>query len=248
MALACILVLPGCGNPVIYRSYAVVLPDIPRDWEAVLGKPLWRIEWVDPKGNWRTIREQETRVFHLEICSSRVNPVIAYPHWPNRKITPGMFYPAGGLFPLDTQGDTLRLDWQGGVDARFFMLLSGLDGGGKRSPEILDWPRFRTLLREGPVSSGVKADPWIVDWELAAQKIVRSGFDKRYLVSRTFTDMKIPIPEGGTWISPSPFGESRYWETGETMGLKASESPARYYSENGVIVYTSKTWSYFPRE
>ncbi len=228
--------------------YRVILPEIPPDWEHVLGEPVWNIEWIDGSGNWRKIERQENRPFSLEMYNTKMTPVIAYPYWPEKNLHPRAFHPAGAIFPLDVQNDTITLDWQGGVEAEFYLFLSRFNDGGKRSPEQFDWKRFRALLRTELKDQDVKNDPWKVDWETAAQKIVNSGFNSRYIAEKEYSDMKVTIPESGIWVSPSPFERGHYWEKGEHVILKASESVSRYVSEKGTIVFNRKTSAFFPRK
>ncbi len=245
---ACIFSVSACRNPVMYSRYEVILPEIPSDWQTVLGKPVWQVEWIDAKGNWQRIDAEESRIFSLEIYNTGINPVIAYPYWPGRNIYPGFFSPAGALFPLDIRKDTVNLDWHGGADAQFYRFLSSFSGGGNRSPEQFDWQRFRSLLRKKIDDPEINANPWNIDWEKAAEKVINSGFRESYIVPRKYSDISVTIPEEGLWISPSPFIQGHYWETGAKTVLKATESVSRYVSAKGMIVYTDKTWAYFPRE
>jgi hypothetical protein len=248
LTTVCIFLFCGCENPVIYSQYKVILPEIPTDWQTILGSPLWRIEWVDINGKWRKIDAQKSRNFQLEICNTKINPVIAYPYWPEKDFHPGMFYPAGALFPLDVSGDLITLDWQGGIDAQLYLYLSGYNNGENRKPEQFDWQRFRSLLRKETENADVKANPWNVDWESAAEKIARSGFRSSYITSRKYTEINVTIPENGLWISPSPFEEAKNWQSGENVVLQATESPSRYVSEKGTIIFDNKTWDYFPKD
>jgi hypothetical protein len=256
----CIVLLFGCKNPVIYSQYEVILPEIPPDWESVLGDPFWRIEWVDQEGNWQkidtaqneTLRKSEavrkSRNFHLEICNTKINPVIAYPYWPEKNLFAGQFYPAGAIFPLDAQNGAIKLDWRGGIDAQLYLYLSGFNNEGTRSPEQFDWQRFRSLLRTEIEDADIKADPWLVDWEAAAARIAASGFRNSYISLRKYEDISVTIPESGLWISPSPFEQGKNWNAGEIAVLKAAESPSRYVSAKGTIVFTHKTSAFFPEK
>lgn len=244
----CAFFFCGCANPINYSRYTVILPEIPPDWEAVLGQPLWQIEWVDANGNWRKIKAQENESFYLEICGTKMNPVIAYPYWPGKNLHPKLFYPAGAIFPLDTQNDTIHLDWKAGIDAQLYVNLSGFNHEGSRRPEQFDWQRFRSLLRTELGNEEIKANPWIVDWKAAAQKIAQSGFRTSYLTAKKYTEITLSIPESTLWISSSPFEDGKNWEAGEKVVLKAADSPSRYVSAKGTIVFTNKTWDFFPRE
>jgi hypothetical protein len=238
----------GCENPVMSSSYKVILPEIPIDWENVLGKPVWKIEWVDKNGNWQKIDVQENRNFSLEICNTKLNPVIAYPFWPEKNIAPKIFFPAGAIFPLDVHNNRINLDWQAGIDAQLYLYLSKYNNGGTRNPDQFDWLRFRTLLRTEMENAEIIANPWIVDWENAAKKIAASGFRSSYIKAAKYTEISATIPESALWISPSPFETGKKWETGETIVLNASETPSRFISAKGTIVFTDKTWDYFPRK
>jgi hypothetical protein len=244
---ACFFGFTGCENPLMYSQYQVILPEIPPDWESVLGKPVWQIEWVDANGNWQKIEAAENHAFSFETCNTKINPVIAYPYWPGKNISAKTFYPAGAMFPLDVRDDAINLDWQAGIDAQLFVYLSKYNNDEARVPEQFDWQRFRALLRSGIEDAEIIANPWIVDWEEAAQKIAASGFRSSYIKQRDFAEINVTIPESGLWISPSPFESGKNWEAGETILLNAAKSPSRYISAKGSIIFTEKTWDYFPR-
>jgi hypothetical protein len=229
----------------MYSEYEVILPEIPPDWERVLGQALWQIEWIDADGSWRKIEAVQSDTLNLEICNTQINPVIAYPYWPEKNIHPGTFYPAGAIFPLDTSEGTIDLDWQAGIDAQLYKYLARFNNDETRRPEQFDWQRFRRLLRTEIDDEDIKADPWIVDWEAAAKRIAESGFRSSYIKSKEYTNINITVPESALWISPSPFEAGKAWEAGETISLKAAESPSRYVSSKGTIVFTNKTWEFF---
>jgi hypothetical protein len=241
----CAFLFCGCKNPVIYSQYEVILPEIPSDWQTVLGDPVWRLEWVDESGNWQEITAQQNKSLSLEIINTKINPIIAYPYWPEKNIHPKTFFPAGALFPLDTQNDAISLDWLGGVDAQLFLYLSKYNTEMLRRPEHFDWQRFRGLLRMEIENEEIKANPWIVDWEAAAQRIAQSGFRSSYIREREYTEIEVSIPESALWISPSPFEEGKHWQEGERILLKAAKSPSRYVSAKGTLVFTEKAWAFY---
>ncbi|MDR2900840.1 MAG: hypothetical protein LBV20_04920 [Treponema sp.] len=248
LAAACIALLCACKNPVIYMQYEVILPEIPPHWQSVLGTPQWRVKWVDADGNWQNTEAQQTRIFSLEICTTQITPVIAYPYWPEKNIYPGTFYPAGAMFPLDAADNTINLDWRGGAESQLYLYLARFNNEENRRPEHFDWQRFRAFLRTENEDKKVKADPWHVDWEAVAKKIAASGFRSSYIALKDYSEISVTIPESALWISPSPFDEGKQWKAGETVVLQAAESVSRYVSAKGTMLFTHKTWDFFPQE
>ena len=43
-------VLHGCGESLVDSRYVLEMPEIPPAWEALLGSPYWRVEWLNGEG------------------------------------------------------------------------------------------------------------------------------------------------------------------------------------------------------
>ena len=203
--------LYGCGESPVDSRYVTELPPLPAAWEAVLGSPRWQMEWINDQGL------KETKVFSgggaISLHPTLVSAVSALPFWPEKGIGPGIFKPAGAIFPYDVSGNTIVLSWQCGVDAALYRYLAMTGGGlaesGERAavsrlPQYFNWPRFRLLFADPSLNAELRADPWLADWESIAAKIAKSGFDKRRLVPEARSSMAIPVGPG-PWAGTSPF-------------------------------------------
>ena len=220
--------LSGCGEADSGR-YVLKLPDIPQSWESVTGRPQWRLEWVNGKGVKETAVAGEGG-FEVSLPQNSANAVLALPFWPEKGINPGVFKPAGAIFPFDLSGNTLKLSWQGGVEAVFYRELAAAystafsdagtatDKAAIRRPENFDWPRFRLLFNDPSVNAEFLADPWLAGWPGIAEKIVASGFDKRRLVPENRGTLKIPAG-AGPWIGTSPFASPLFFENEGTASV-----------------------------
>jgi hypothetical protein len=162
-------------------------------------------------------------------------------------ILPGAMKSAGAIFPFDAAGGVVRLSWEGGVSAEFYLALaraqvSGENDAGKRRPEWFDWPRFRQLLKDGDIPEELREDPWLADWDAAAAKTVESGWDRRRIKATEYTPLMVTIPADGPWFAASPFAPVRYWKAGERAELPASEIPAIILSPAGYLKYTKSDY------
>jgi hypothetical protein len=272
IALFCVPLLPaGCSasdgallpaSPA-RSAYTLRLPAIPPAWEAVLGLPEWRIEWLNPAGE-----KSERRVKHgsrpeISLPETWASPVMAWPCWPARGIHPGVFKPAGGLFPFDASGETISLGWHGGVDAVLYRELVAADNAANsgdaagdgaaansravpRLPQNFNWPRFRELFAPGSgINEEVRKDPWLADWPVIAAKTVKSGFDKRRLVPAAREELSVPAGPG-PWIGSSPFAEPLLFEG--TPRFPVNEKPDTWVSSEGILRCNAKTWILLPWE
>jgi hypothetical protein len=246
------LVLSACGRGLMDPLYTLALPDLPPAWLELLGTPQWRIEWISPGG----IKEQAIRAGNAEAALPQTwaNPVSAWPFWPARGVAPGIFRPAGAIFPFDAAGDTLFLSWQGGVDALLYWELDAAWAAGKasgassiRRPQNFDWPRFRELLNDPSILEKTKADPWTVDWKAAAAKIVSSGFYRSYIRSEDRVETPIPV-SSGPWIDTSPFAPPLLFGEGEEPVFPIGPSPKSWFSPTGILRGTTETWILIPWE
>jgi hypothetical protein len=145
------------------------------------------------------------------------------------------------------------LSWRGGVDAFLYWELAAAKGAGgetpedraaARLPENFNWPRFRELFDDETVNKEVQRDPWLVDWQDLAHKIVQSGFDKRRLVPGVCTEMRIFLPPG-LWAGTSPFAEPLSFEEG-TAVFPVREGVNVWVSEAGILHCNRETWILLP--
>lgn len=214
-----------------------MVPALPAEWLELLGDPHWEVEWIDDTGMLREIelasssRLGNQKIFLYPVTST---PVCARPFWPEKKIMPGVFYPAGAIFPFDAASGAIRLSWQGGVDANFFKLLAKHNNK-KRPPQNFDWKRFRELFETGKIEKEALANPWLADWELIAAKTVESSFMASRIKAQEPVYVRITIPASGPWINVSPFAPSYDWKQGETVSARISGKVQQYFCAEGVF-------------
>jgi len=245
------IILASCDNGPVRSFYNLVLPDLPAHWEEILGEPHWRIEWVGGSGSWKAkeIFPGE-KAPGISLIQEWVTPVLAWPFWPDRNLVPGTMQPSGALFPWDVSGRKLNLGWKGGVDAVFWKeiaaserVVTASDG---RLPWYFDWMRFRELLESDNIPEAVRQDPWLADWRSIAQKTVQSGFDRRRIVSRSFTELSIP-GFVGRWIGSSPFALPLEAESDCSLYIKASDSPDTWVSAEGILKCSVSGYVFIPK-
>ncbi|MDR2435096.1 MAG: hypothetical protein LBD47_11090 [Treponema sp.] len=229
-------------------GYTLQFPAVPPAW-SLLGSPSWRLEWLSPAGEKETATIRDGKRPEISLPETWTSPVIAWPHWPDKGIGPGVFKPAGALFPFDVSGGNMALSWRGGVDAVLYWELAAADTDAARAavprlPQNFNWPRFRDLFtEEGGINADVLGDPWLADWASIAAKIVQSGFDKRRLTPEARKEL--PVPAGpGPWIGVSPFSEPLLFE-GQPV-FRVRETPDTWVSAEGLLRCTQKTWIFLP--
>jgi len=242
--------LHGCGESPLDSRYRLELPKIPRGWEVLLGSPHWRIEWLNDGGRKETKTVQGNSGGEISLPPTVASAVSAFPFWPDREIGPGIFKPAGAIFPFDASGKTLVLSWQGGVDANLFWEFAEAyrkaeeeHAVGQRAvlrlPWNFNWPRFRELFNDPNLNAEVRADPWLADWHGIAAKIVQSGFDKRRLVPEARSSLEVPV-NYGPWIGTSPFAPPLFFETTPVFSVRAAADT--WVSAEGVLRCNTQTW------
>jgi hypothetical protein len=244
------LFFSGCGRTLTDSAYFLALPEPPPTWTELLGPPHWWIEWINPEG----AVENRISAGGLEITLPQTwaSPVSAWPFWPGRGIEPGIFRPAGGIFPFDASGDLLRLSWRGGVDALVYWELdaaraagAGAEASVPRFARNFNWPRFRELFDDPIFLEKLHSDPWLVDWKAAAAKIALLGFDKRRIVPEKQEEIPVPMFPG-PWIGTSPFAPPLVFGEGETPVFPAGPRPGSWFSSGGILRCTAKTWIFLP--
>ena len=242
-----LVLLAACRDGPILSSYQAVLPELPGHWEETLGEAHWRLEWIGGEGTWLESDIPPGRgAPDLPLMQEWTTAVLAWPFWPARDLVPGMMRPAGALFPWDCSGGKLLLGWKGGVDAVFWKELALADrstaAAEGRLPWYFDWPRFRELLYESNnVPGAVSQDPWLADWKSIAQKTVQSGFDRRRIVSRTFTGLLIPGLDG-RWIGSSPFAPPLDANLDGLLYLNVTGTPDTWVSSAAILRCSTAGW------
>jgi len=241
--------------------YSLELPKIPRGWEALLGNPHWRIEWLNEQGRKETKTIRGNNGPEISLPPTLASGVLALPYWPDREISPGIFKPAGAIFPFDASGKTIVLSWRGGVDANLYWELAQAyqeaqeasappetqaaeQRAVSRLPWNFNWPRFRELFDDPGLNAEVRADPWLADWHSIAVKIVKSGFDKRRLVPEDRSSLEVPV-NCGPWIGTSPFASPLFFDE-TTPVFPVRPAADTWVSAEGILRCNTKTWILLP--
>jgi hypothetical protein len=255
------LFLNNCGEALTDSGFAVELPDLPQAWEDVLGSPNWRIEWVNTEGRKEAVTVQGNGRLTIYPPQTWASAVSAFPFWPEKGLGPGIFKPAGAIYPFDASGGSLILSWQGGVDACLYWEMARACGGTgqeeiqpeeesrggseraavKRLPMNFNWPRFRRLFDDPSLNADVRADPWLADWAGIAAKIVQSGFDKRRLVPEARSALAVPVSPG-PWIGASPFAAPLVFETIPVFPVRPTTDT--WVSKEGILRCNKEAWIY----
>lgn len=238
MLIFVLVSLFSCGA--LPETYELRFPAPPLLRQEILGPPSWHLEWYDAGGT-----QQEADVSswaRVSLPELWASPILAWPYWPEKDIPPGLFYPAGAIFPFDARGGTVTLSWEAGAAAVFYRELARARNTENplRTPVYFDWPRFRTLLRE-EAPEELRADPWLADWKSIAEKTSASGFRKTLLKAET-TPMAVPIPHNGPWLAGSPFRPPESWEVGETVQIPVTIRPELFVCPGGVLSVSKEAW------
>ena len=233
LLLSCRLFAASC--------HQVKLPELPPEWEAVLGSPLWRLEWFDPYGRRRDAVMTAGDALRVSLPEAPASPVLARPFWPEKGIAPGIFRPAGAVFPFDASAGILTLSWQGGIEASFFLDLAAAGTQGIRLPGYFNWPRFRRLFGDDAVNAEFRGDPWLADWPSIAERTVASGFDRRRLVPAAATPVEVPV-NPGKWVGTSPFAPALTFETTPVFTARSDTEAETWVSAAGILRLTRLAW------
>jgi hypothetical protein len=238
--------LAGCENSPVGSSVQPVFPALPASWIETLGEPRWRLEWIGEDGSWQEWEGSKGSMPGISLPPEWTTPVLAWPFWPSKGLTPGMMRPSGAFFPWDTKGDKLCLDWVGGVEAFFWKEMALADRPNEASdgrlPWYFDWPRFRELLESENIPIAVRQDLWLADWKAIAGMTVKSGFDRRRIKAQIFTEQIIPGLDG-RWIGSSPFAPPLDAPEGGPLKLLARDVPDTWVSSSyGILKCASSGW------
>ncbi|MDR2964948.1 MAG: hypothetical protein LBU88_04160 [Treponema sp.] len=243
--LVAVLLLAGCGNHLSSR-YVLVLPIVPDSWTALLGQPCWRIEWIDPDGQFQRTDILPGGNLTVELSVTWTNPVTAWPWWADSNIIPGLFKPAGGFFPYEVSGGQLCLSWEAGPDTVFYWeLIYANTSDETKIPANFDWLRFRELFATGVLGEEVCKDPWLVNWKSVAERTIASNFDRRRLVPEAAIPLAIPVGTG-YWYSTSPFADPLFFTENDPPVFPVRPGVNAWISEEGILRVSGNTWTLSP--
>jgi hypothetical protein len=232
----------ACCKDYLNSRFVLDLPQAPETWVSLLGEPCWRVEWLDPNGLKQKADIPPGKSMEIEMLNTWINPVTAWPYWPAFNLAPGVFKPAGALFPFDVTGKSLHLSWKAGPDTVFYWELALASPDNAKSPVRFDWPRFRGLFETSLLNEEVRKDPWLVDWAYVAGKTASSSFDRRRLVPKPRDYVYIPV-SSGPWYGASPFAEPLLFTEGNPRLFPvASANVDVWISAEGILRGNRKTW------
>jgi hypothetical protein len=246
------LVLAGCTNPVLPSRYALEFPRLPALWTEVLGTPSWKVEWYNQDGNQECTVIDGSTDSAIPVFFEWPSPVTAWPFWPDRGIEAGMFRPAGALYPFDVSDGVLRMSWRAGADAVFYLALEEArsrkeNPHPQRKAAFFDWPRFRAFFAS-TAPEELQEDPWLVNWQEAAEKTVNSGFRTSYVKARERSVTEVPIPHDGPWFSTSPFRPVENWTAGTVAPLALSAEAELWVCSDGMLFLSTGARLWVPAQ
>jgi hypothetical protein len=242
-----VLQLASCGTRNSF-VFTLELPETPQVWVHLLGEPHWRIEWFDPDEQKQLKDILPGIVPEIEIPVGWTNPVTAYPWWPEYNLAPGLFKPAGALFPYDISSNRMRLTWEAGIDTVFYFELAYANSQDiKKIPANFDWIRFRELLGSDVLSEEVCKDPWLVNWRFVAEKTISGNFDRRRIVPQVTEPVKIQLP-ARCWYTTSPFSEPLVFNGDELLVFMANSGINVWISGEGILRCNGKITFFTPFE
>jgi len=232
----------ACCTDLSTSRYVLELPSPPETWLSLLGEPHWRVEWLAPDGRKQTADILPGGGLQIELPSTWANPVTARPYWPGHNLIPGLFKPAGALFPFDVSGGRLRLSWEAGHDAIFYWELAfANEGKMSRIPANFDWPRFRELFKSETLREDVREDPWLVDWRSVAESTVNSTFYQSRLRPEAAESVTLPVP-AGTWYGASPFSQPLHFADDEARVFQVRPGVNTWVSAAGILRVNGGAW------
>jgi hypothetical protein len=237
----------------------VIFPEPPAVWKDALGPPSWELVWVDSRGFPQSAVFPAGTEPGIDPLAGYASPVLARPFWAfpaDGQLRSGVMKSAGAIFPFDfdADGSLIRLSWEGGVAAEFYLALakarlaaqnSATDGASppdKRRPELFDWPRFRALLASDAIPEEVRQDPWLADWDAVAAKTIESGWDSRRIRAAENTPLTVIVPADGPWFGTSPFANAHTWKAGDLAELPAGKIPRLLLSPDAYLKYTKSNY------
>ncbi|MCL2066496.1 MAG: hypothetical protein FWG99_03415 [Treponema sp.] len=248
-ALICSLTLPliSCDEAGFNSPYVLSLPRPPGAWISLLGQPHWRIEWVNEGGEKQQKNVYSAENMEIALPQTWATAVSAWPYWPEKGIAPGIFRPAGAIFPYDVSGNRIYLSWRAGPDAVFYWELALADrqdatsSAVPRLPHYFNWPRFRELFKTGAINENICRDPWLADWRSIAERTVKTGFDRRRIEPEPVVEMNIAVPSG-VWYCGSPFAAPLTFPENEMPVFPLRKSIEIWVSAKGILRCNQDAW------
>jgi hypothetical protein len=231
----------ACCRDLCPSKYTLELPKPPESWVSLLGEPSWVIEWIAPDGQSKRTITNESHL-EIELPVTWANPVIAWPYWQEHNLMPGVFMPAGALFPFDTAKDTILLSWEAGPDVVFYRELDLAKGQNpSKIPANFDWLRFRELFQTKTLNEAVCEDPWLVNWRSVAEKTINANFDRRRIVPEKTEPKIIPVPPC-PWYGTSPFTKPLFFTNDEAGIFPVRPGVNLWVSSEGILRINGNTW------
>ncbi|MCL2230176.1 MAG: hypothetical protein FWC01_03710 [Treponema sp.] len=248
--LASALLTASCGER-FPSWYILELPQPPISWVSFLGEPSWMVEWVDPDGQKQIMLLEpnlpaenglQANSLQINLPVTWASPVTAWPYWQHHNLIPGLFKPAGAIFPFDANGNRLKLTWEAGVDAVFFWELAlANEGNYSRVPSNFDWPRFRDLFTPEILREEICEDPWLANWRSIAERTANGNFDRRRLVPEATEEIEIPVT-ARTWYGTSPFSKPIVFPENESSIFQIRPGINVWVSEEGILRAYGNVW------
>ncbi|MDR1388666.1 MAG: hypothetical protein LBJ31_01635 [Treponema sp.] len=224
-------VLAACDDRIMRTSVAVRLPEHSAV-DDILGKSRWKLEWKGPSGE-NNSAWLDGGGTSISVPAEWPTAVFAWPYWPEKGIAPGLYYPAGGIYPFDVHGTSMSLDWEGGVDAFFYRELDNAAAARQeRRAQFFNWQRFRTARQS---VSTLKADPWLADWAAIARRSASGSFSVTALKAEAAANITFTVPANGPWLSASPFRGDYSWLLDEELTLPASPRGEFFVCAEGLL-------------
>jgi len=193
--------LLGCDLVQPDQSLRVLLPEPPAWWQIAFPRLGFRVASRDTAGGVVEVAGSDWRRPVLLTCVRAANlPILAWPCVPAPRdggaIAAGVLRPAGGVFPTSLrswEGEAVvELTWEDGAAA--LVLDRSWSAGADLSR--FNAARLVSFLR-------VRADPWTVDLDAAAQQIALGTFTAWDLDGLSSEDVCVD-PGAGTWFLEDP--------------------------------------------
>lgn len=173
----------------------VTVPEPPEHWASAFPDLSFVVVFVDSNGHLQTVTLTDPGRCAEISCSKAGNTaVLAYPA--SARDT-GFLRPAGGLYPLNVVEESghprLSLSWQGGPVA--LLLKKIRDRGFDTS--LVNARRLVSYI-------GAQPDPWALDLDTIAEKLVSGHFSVYDIDLHPSRDVSL-APGAGEWFLESPF-------------------------------------------
>jgi len=230
LALSPFAVLSGCSLFDTTSRVRVCPAPLPEHWVAAFTTISLTVRVPGQDGAYRAPCWEPVDV---ELRRREYTPILAFPTIEGRE---DLLLPAGGLYPEDCTfdpagaGESLTVDWLGGVAAE--VATATMEAGGDL--RTIDWDELREDLER--YSDG---DPWRLSPARIAAHLL-SGTSSAGSMSRSqqgtlcIRTSALPTPPATRWISRSPFDPALHGcEDGWLLLSGVGLGPLRLFSEDG---------------